>query len=392
MDMNLTTYGNTKNSFSLFHLYPLNFSIAGFVFPLILILSLGFPVSAVWANETAEDTWSYHLGRGLRLGESGFWLGGYGAFQVEDLKDTSWQAQLNDLSLFIGWEKDRWRFFSELELGDGITFGNNDAINTNHAYFNLERLYFEYLAKNTFNLRFGKFLTPIGRWNQIHAAPLVWTTSSPMIVDGPFAMHSTGGMAYGNFEVFNRLWGYILYGGGRNQLDFKSPDESSDDDYKDPIGFRLSQDAPGLYQLGFSYAHYTETKFHRGVKNLLGLDAFWTQKRFELSGEFIYRFGSDYKNLDFDARGGSENLWGLYVQGVAPLLGNLYGVARYEAFQRQGAKSVGNLWIVGLAYRPMPPLVFKAEYRFAEYSDINPPFKTYGGMTEGFAASIAVLF
>ena len=338
------------------------------------------------------EAWSYRLGKGLHLGDSGVWLGGYANVLVEDLKNTSWQAQLNDLSLFVGWERGRWRFFSEFEVGDGLTAGNGRALSTHQGYFNLERLYLDFRVENAFNVRFGKFLTPIGRWNQIHAAPLVWTTSSPLIVDGPFAMHTTGGMAYGNFEAFDTLWGYSVYGGGRNQFDFKSPDESTDDNYQDPIGFRLFQDSPGLFQAGLSYAHYSERYFHRGVKNLVGLDAFWTRKRYEVSGEFIYRFGSGITNPVYDARDGIGNLWGLYVQGVAPLVGDLYAVARYEAFQREGAASVGNLWLAGLAYRPQPALVFKAEYRFADYSDKNPPTKVFGGFTEGFAASVAVLF
>ena len=353
--------------------------------------------SALWAapsaaEDLAEGILNYQLGRGLHLGDSGFWLGGYADAQVEDLKNTSWQAQLNDLSLFVGWEKGRWRFFSEFEVGDGLVAGNSQALTTHQGYFNLERLYLDYRVENAVILRVGKFLSPIGRWNQIHAAPLVWTTSTPLIVDGPFAMHFTGGMAYGNVEAFGTLWGYSVYGGGRNQFDFKSPDESSDDNYQDPIGFRLFHESPGAFQVGLSYAHYSERNFHPGVKNLLGLDAFWTRKRYEFSGEFIYRFGAGTQIRDFDAPGGSRNLWGLYVQGVAPLLGDLFAVARYEALQREGATAPGHLWVTGLAYRPMPPLVFKAEYRFADYTGKNPPTNAFGGFTEGFAASVSVLF
>jgi opacity protein-like surface antigen len=344
------------------------------------------------AEDGPPEAQGYRLGKGLRLGDSGVWLGGYANIEVEDLKRSSWQAQINDLSLFVGWEHGRWRFFTEFELGDALNVGNGRALTTHQGYFNLERLYLDFRVGIASNVRFGKFLTPIGRWNQIHAAPLVWTTSSPLIVDGPFAMHTTGGMAYGSVEALGRQWGYSVYGGGRNQLDFKSPDESSDDNYRDPIGFRLFNESPGLYQVGMSYAHYEERNFHRGVKNLLGVDAFWTRKRYELSGEFIYRLGAGVKNREFDAQGGNGNLWGLYVQGVAPLLGDVYAIARYEAFQREGAEAPGHLWLAGLAYRPMPPLVFKAEYRFADYSDKNPPAKIFGGFTEGFAASIAVLF
>jgi len=360
------------------------------ILPLVAAFLCAAPVA--YADDAPQEASGYRLGKGLHLGDSGLWLGGYANLQVEDLKSTSWQAQLNDLSLFVGWERGRWRFFSEFEIGDALEAGNGQALTTHQGYFNLERLYLDCGVASAFNVRFGKFLTPIGRWNQIHAAPLVWTTSTPLIVNGPFAMHTSGGMAYGNFEAFERLWGYSVYGGGRNQFDFKSADASSDDNYQDPLGFRLFQDAPGLYQIGVSYAHYSERNFHAGVKNLLGLDAFWTRKRYELSGEFIYRFGTGLNNREFDARDGSGSLWGLYVQGVAPVLGDLYAIARYEAFQREGAGSAGSLWLAGLAYRPRPAVVFKAEYRFADYADKNPHTPIFGGFTEGFAASVAVLF
>lgn len=358
----------------------------------ILPVLVALLLAVAHAEDGSPAPLSYQLGRGLHLGDSGLWLGGYADVQVEDLKATSWQAQLNDVSLFVGGEWGRLRFFSELEVGDALTAGNGEGLNAGRGYFNLERLYLDYVFKDAFAVRIGKFLTPIGRWNQIHAAPLVWTTSTPLIVDGPFAMHSAGGMVYGNVEAFDRLWGYAVYGGGRNQLDFKSQGESGDDDYQDPVGFRLLQESPGLYQVGLSYAHYTEKNFHPGVKNLVGLDAFWTRKRYELGGEFIYRFGTGLRNREFDAQNGGGNLWGLYVQGVAPLLGDLYAVARYEAFQREGAGSPGSLWVAALAYRPLPALVFKAEYRFADYADKNRPERVFGGFTEGFAASVAVLF
>jgi hypothetical protein len=82
----------------------------------------------------------------------------------------------------------------------------------------------------------------------------------------------------------------------------------------------------------------------------------------------------------------------LYLQGVAPLVGDLYAVLRYEAFQRESASVPGNLGVVGLAYRPMPPLVFKAEYRFGSNFGNPPPSVELGDFSEGFAASVAVLF
>ncbi len=345
-------------------------------------------VKPAGADDTAQDAGQYQLGKGLPLGDSGLWLGGYATLSMVALKNIPWSAQLSDLSLFMGWQKGHWRFFSEFELGDGLVAGNGLGLTTHQGYFDLERLYLDYLVDDAFKIRVGKFLTPIGRWNQIHADPLVWTTSKPVILDDSFAMHVTGGMAYGNFEVMDKLWSYVFYGGGGNQLDFVPPVDSSDDNFRDTSGFRLYHESPGQIQFGLSYSHYAKVFGHPGEKNLLGCDFFWTRKRYELSGEFIYRLGAG-NAPGMPAR---HDLWGLYLQGVAPLVGDLYAVARYESYQKESASSPGNLGVVGLAYRPMPPLVFKFEYRFG--GNFGNPLSSVelSGFSQGIAASVAVLF
>jgi hypothetical protein len=374
---------------------PSVFTNMGFLLGLLYALSLTaatcFWATPAYADGTSLDAQGYQLGKGLQLGNSGLWLGGYSTLRVEDLKNTPWSAQLSDLSLFVGWQKGRWRFFSEFEIGNGLVVGSGQGLTTYQGYFDLERLYLDYLADDTFKVRAGKFLTPIGRWNQIHADPLVWTTSKPLIVNEAFAMHVTGGMAYGNFEVMDKLWSYAVYGGGDNQLDFVPPLDSNDDNFRDTSGFRLYHESPGKFQFGLSYAHYYQVLRHPGEKNLLGLDFFWIRKRYELSSEFVYRFGAGKTNAAV-GEPRRNNLWGLYLQGVAPLVGDLYAVLRYEAFQRESASVPGNLGVVGLAYRPMPPLVFKAEYRFGSNFGNPPPSVELGDFSEGFAASVAVLF
>jgi len=365
-----------------------------FFLALLRIFSIlaGFWCLPGLATDALVEPASYQLGRGLKLGNSGFWLGGYASAGVEKLEHVPWAAQLNDLSLFVGWQKGRWQFFSEFEVGDGLSVGGGHGVTTHNGYFDLERLYLDFLADDAYKIRGGKFLTPIGRWNQIHADPLVWTTSRPLILYDVFARHVTGGMVYGNFDALDRQWSYAVYGGGGDQLDFVPPIDSSDDNFRDTAGFRLYHETPGQLQFGLSYAHYYNVSGHKGDKDLLGLDFFLTRHRYELSGEFVYRFGAGRPNHFAGARRPRQDLWGLYLQGVMPLVGDLYGIARYEAYQSESAQTIINLGVLGLAYRPMPPLVFKAEYRFG--SDINnpPPSINLGQFSGGFAASVAVLF
>jgi len=364
---------------------------------ILLVLGIAFFEATLGVAEpNSQDGLNYRLGSGLRLGDSGFWLGGYANAFVEDYRNEPWKAELADLSLFVGWESGRWRFFSEIEFGELLAVSNGKSLSTRHAYVDVERFYMDYQFEDVFKVRGGKFLTPIGRWNLIHAAPLVWTTSTPMVVKVPFPMHQTGGLAYGNLNVLGKQLSYAVYGGGGNDVDFGDHNESNDYNFRDTVGVRLYHDLPGKLQLGFSYAHFTERFLMPGQKNLLGLDVFWAHKRYEVSGEFAYRFGGGSDGLVKDARSGNPNLWGLYLQGVAPLVDGLFAVARYEVFEGEGIDSPGHLWLAGLAYRPITPLVFKVEYSFGSNADRVNKVKAFDvqplGFSEGFAASVAILF
>lgn len=341
------------------------------------------PFRAQGAGADALDIRPYRLGQGLHVGDSGFWAGGYASARVESHRRAPWRMQLSDLSLFLGFERDRWRFFSELELGDGLQWGDRESLSARHAYFDLERLFADYAVDKALTVRVGKFLVPIGRWNLIHADPLVWTTGRPLVTEGPFAQHATGIMLHGSFDALGLPWNYMAYVGGRNRLDFRPFGESLDGFYSDAKGLRLFQEAPGRWLFGFSYAHYREKFLRPGDKNLLGLDAHWTRKRYEIGGEFVYRIGD---------RGPRRDEWGLYLQGVAPLTDKLYVAGRYEIFRREGTARPAQLFVGGLAYKPLPPLVFKLEYGVGLEKGDLPPSRILGGVPEGFAASVAVLF
>jgi hypothetical protein len=356
---------------------------------LFLLGIWGLPVGCLHAENASASLSNYTLGQGYNLGASGLRLGGYASVVTDSLRGQSWQLGVSDLSLFVMWEPStRWRFFSELELADALTIGGNgSALTTSDAYFDAERLYLDFNYSEPVKFRVGKFLTPIGRWNLIHADPLVWTTSRPIVTQGPFAFHATGAMLFGNFEAWGRYWDYALYASGPDELDFPPPNISLDRFYQDTVGFRLTHELPGRLGFGVSYAHFRQTKEQPGDKNLFGLDFSWIHNRFETSGEFVYRLGD---------RGPQPNEWGLYLQGVAPLTAHCYAIGRYETYQQEGANSPVHRWVGGLAYRPLPPLVFKVEYSWGLHNPSEIPGRftegVTGGFPEGFAASIAILF
>lgn len=317
----------------------------------------------------------YQLGQGYRLGDSGFTLGGYGEATLRDEERRDAQAALDAMSLILWWDGGaRWHFFSELELEDALVVQPGDTT-TDEAELVLERFYVDYIRSDALKIRLGKFLTPVGRWNLIHAAPLTWTTSRPLITEATFPTNTTGGMAYGVLPWGREGVEYSLYATPGEEL----LPESGLDTFKEAIGARVAATLLPNTQFGVSYVNFQQQRSTEERKQLFGADFLWSWHRYELSGEIAYR------NI---ARGGdSRDEEGRYLQLVAPLTQKLYAVARYESFRVAQPELDLDLVLGGLNYRVMPAVTLKAEY-----SDSSGEVGDDGEVTEGFLASIAVLF
>ncbi len=336
---------------------------------LCLAIFIPAPVFAQPAN--------YHWGRGWTLPEQQLLLGGYFNFTYERLKDNPSRANLDDLSLFLTWRPHpRLRLFSELELEDVFTI-EQGAIHAKRSFFSVERLYLDYFINPTWRWRLGKFLTPVGRWNVIHAAPLVWTTSRPLVTENIFANHTTGSMLSATFNLAGRDLDLSVYFDASEVLDPKKTPVT----FKNAGGLRLQYEASSNWQVGMSYLHFKmERPNFQPDADLFGLDFHWEWHRFEVTGELAYR----------RPNGGSDDEKGLYLQGVVPLFHRLYAIGRYEYLQGTHFLESGvhqgttHLQIAALAWRPAAPLVFKLEYRFGQNNRRIA--------SDGFLASVAMLF
>lgn len=318
----------------------------------------------------------YQFGQGLALGESGFTLGGYAVAAYDGTVDEpggpAWRAGLDALSGFLWWDVGgRWRFFTEVELEHGL-IATSDEITADDAYLGLERLYFDYGYSDSLKLRLGKFLTPVGHWNLIHAAPLVWTTSRPLITEATFPVNATGAMLTGVLHWLPRGLEYSVYGSPGQEL-FPNPEI---DTFEEAYGLHLSTELLPQLNVGLSFVDFELDSSADQRRRLYGIDFQWNWHRYELTGEFAYRVTS-LTNAERDEQGG-------YLQLVAPLGERLFAVVRYEAFRDTAATEDLNVYLGGLTYRPRPGLVLKAEYSRATDNDIDA--------RDGLQASFAVLF
>ncbi|HQR50590.1 MAG TPA: hypothetical protein PKW44_02995 [Methylophilaceae bacterium] len=334
--------------------------------------------TAAWA-EDLEQASSYELGKGWQVPGTSFNLGGYASGGLSDDHGEGWVLGMNDLSLFVRWEGEgKLRLFSELDLEEPVGIEEGVGLTTKHAYLGLERLYLDYLYSEKLNFRGGKFLTPIGRWNLLHAAPLVWTTTRPLITEYTFPTNATGAMAYGTLPLFGTEVDYSVYSAIGNDW---RPDPKLDP-FEEAHGLHFNVPLGRAGQLGMSYANFEQKSSSGEHQNLVGLDYYWEHNRLEISSEAVYRSSDD---------GGSEDEKGLFVQGAIPLTERLHGIVRYEVFDQAGNAPTINLWLAGLALRVAPSVLLKAEYSHANHGTVE---FSHGmnNVPDGLFTSFAIMF
>lgn len=341
------------------------------VSPLIYLLITALSISSASAADLDQANESYRLGSGYTVGDSGFRLGGYANLQFNAPHKAPWVVRTHDISLFLTWDSgSRLRFFSELEGGDVFWASQQESPSTRYGHFEFERFYFDELINDNLTVRLGKFLTPVGQWNPTHASPLVWTTNRPVATENLFSTHATGAMLHGTVSVAEHQLDYAVYGDMSSELD----PHRSKDPFDNAVGAYFRYAVNDNLQIGSSFQHY-KLAFHQGATyDLAGFDVAWSYQKHEISSEIVYRSNEQNAN---------DHQWQGFIQGVSPLIDHWYLIGRYEFFE-QTTEKTGQVGVFGLAFRPLPPLVWKVEYRWGQHNEMLAP--------DGLSASFAVLF
>jgi hypothetical protein len=326
----------------------------------------------------------YELGQGYPLPWLGLTAGGYATLRVGNLDGEPAKAVVKDLSLFLHTDlSPRWHFFTELELGDPLAW-SRDGLTTSDAELDVERLYLDHNLTPSAALRLGKFLTPVGRWNLIHADPLVWSIMRPLTTSAAFARHASGIAVLGTLPLADASLDYQVYADDSNALDIYPAYEPTyleapvtpnpDNIFDHGAGLRLQYRAlDDALQIGLSAAHFTLTE-QPGTRDLVGTDLFYTHAGLELTSEAVYRRGP----------GTNGDVWGAFAQIVVPLGHQFFAVVSGERYKGAGYAETTDIGHLALAYRPTPPLSFKLELQESRGVDQLAP--------DGWQLSVSVLF
>lgn len=308
----------------------------------------------------------------------GFRLGGYSSVDLRLPRDETTQLRLNEVSLILTWDQNsRLKFFGELEFEDPIRYQRRPGVTDQGGYLDLERLYFDYNLNEQANVRVGRFLTPIGRWNQLHAAPLVWTASRPLVTKQLFSYGTNGAMLFGTVAWGERSLEYQLYGEA-----LKDQHQDKDETiYRDMRGARVtlnnlwsfSGENAGLNAIGFNIANYREDFPGAPNYRLYGLDFLLAFDRWEWLGEAYRRQTPQGKDAGH----------GAYVQSAYLIANDWYWITRLETLHLPQAADADR-WVLGLTKRVKPQQLLKFE--------LTGGSQAYEDVPSGFTASFAVMF
>ncbi len=322
----------------------------------LILFALTFSLLAKAEEQPANGFWD------------GFRLGGYTSAGIVLPRHGRAEAAINEFSMITTWEGDsRISFFSELELEQPLTWREGSHFSDQDGYIDLERFYFDYNLNEKINFRAGRYLTPAGRWNLIHASPLVWTTSRPLATSRLFPRAVNGVMLFGALPVGQEALEYTVFAEVLKDQDI----ERGEIRFRDTVGARLT--LSGKIEWGLSLLEFSEELPGRPRFRMVGLDFVTRHADWEISGEAFQRF---YTN-------GKDGGRGAYLQVVAPLGGQWFALARVDNFQRPTEESVDR-WLIGAAWRARPNHILKLEYVGGDEQREDAP--------KGFLASYAILF
>ncbi|MFG6486215.1 hypothetical protein ACG04R_05990 [Roseateles sp. BYS78W] len=259
---------------------------------------------------------------------------------------------LSHLSAILWWEPSpQWKLLAEVDSQHGLQIPAHDEGRDrpdSGATLALERIYADWRASDALTWRVGKFLTPIGRWNQDHPDPLTWTTSRPLLSRSAFPANATGVMAFGSTSLGLSDVDYQIYvAPGQNWRA-----GAAQDAFSRAVGARVVLPLGSDAQLGISIAGFNQRDEDTDHRRLGGLDLLWQLGRLQVHAEVLSRRGGD---------GYESSEHGGFVQLVHPLGAGWSGVLRVEKLEYESRPALHST-VLGVVFKGHRHWVFKAEY------------------------------
>lgn len=298
----------------------------------------------------------YELGRGIHYSDS-FNVGGYFSTEFESNKNTD-TFTLDDVALMAyGDINPAISYLAEFEAirfyHKNFTAGTEEG----NPKFHAERLYGDIWLSDTFNIRFGKQITPIGYWNKEPINVLRDTTSNPLYSTLLFPRLLTG-VDINGYVPQTEGMRYHLFGQNNRDLDEEYINLPNTHFY----GLALEQEFSMELNAGVSIGEYITKTNQRTRFVQAGTKYDDTQWQFLLEALLAK---NQYSNTqeDYAFSGYAQTMY--HVTPEHALIG------RYEYFNDHHTNYKDNIAILGYSYRPLYPVSLKGEYQWHSLHDEN---------------------
>lgn len=344
-----------------------------------------------------------------------FTLGGYGEFQYNAPTQGSEVVDPSRFVVYLGYRFNDWiRLYSETELEHGFVEDGGPG----QGELELEQLYLDLATAEALSWRFGRVLAPLGIINIRHEPTTYYSVERPNVerVIIPSTWWLDGVEAYGDLSPtlkYELLLSTSLNGagftslngirGGR-QLGIATADDGAISgrlDWYPPLPSDQSlRWGVGLFAGGVNNGGDTP-----GTLSIYSTDFQYSIDRFEFRGLYAWEHLTNADEISaVTGQGIASDMFGWYLEAgvhVMPeawrkgLLDRSDAVvfARYEDYDTQfempsgvAADPAGDRddWTFGVAFFPVPNVVFKADYQIfnnATSNDLGGQFNLGFGFT-----------
>jgi len=310
-----------------------------------------FCLIILFISTQADD--NYQLGRGLQLGSSSNYIGGYFSVEYKHAYGKERSLKLDDVAVMLyGSSNENLSYMLELEA-DSIyneVYGDESSEEV-QEHLHIERLFMEYEFNENYSLRAGKYNSPIGFWNINPINVLRDTTSSPLITKLLFPKFTTGlDLSYNSLNQSSNTF-HIMAQENRDIDSLMNDDVYNNFDLNRHYGLGLSwENKMWSYQLNGGYFETLD-----GNSYSYALGAFeYTHQNFKLMGEVGTQWDREDSSIPYIA----------YFQYSQLFSSHQEAILRLESYKSKVDNKDDTFMVFGYTYRPLPPIAIKGEYQW----------------------------
>lgn len=301
----------------------------------------------------AED---YRLGQGLKIPGVPLYLGGYATVDYLKRADDYNRLRVDEVAILGYGNVDRLSYMAEFEMKEGyVKEWDKIARERSDERVSIERLYVDYALNDTWNIRVGKFNTPVGYWSQEPINILRDSASNPYLAFIVYPRYTTG-LLISHADTLRSNTNYTMTLQENKDLDDWYNNISVDRHYTAGIEHFINDDLSIKANLG----HFRTTDEQEFFYGLAALQ--FEQELYKVSAEFGARRGETEWNVPY----------AFYLQGVWHMKEHHDLIGRFEHYRiDEGSLRDEQIGIIGYTYRPIYPIALKAEYQAHTYTNEN---------------------